>query len=727
MRSESVWRMLARHTRADAALIVLTAVVVALVTVMVALLPAVQRDAANDAVRAAAEQPGSSAIVSVPISRDFEQRRVLWPDTGKESRHLASKVAQALPSAFTDPVTTIVSPALGAGHVDNIDASLRFAYIDAGEGAEQVVWATGRAPQATATAIGLVNDRMAQPVVEVGLSSATAAMWDVAAGGELELEGADFSVITVRVTGTFDQVPPAGEFVSHLMKPNVVHGGDARVAGVALLSEESLPFARYVLPPGALDRTFIASPRIGAVTAQSAPSLVADMRALATARDAFDMPDQMPSLRTSVDTALEQALAGVRDSAARMAVVLAGVLVTAALLLVLGARELVDRRTRTLSLLRSRGVGVPAVGGVFAVESAVVAVVGVVLAGVVVAALGATTVGVRPELSGSMWAPAIAAALAPPVLAMATVLWGAAASGGGAVAASRLGGDRRARRRGVLRASGEILVVALAVVAAFTLRSRGAESAANSIGADAPVLAAPTLAAVVAGLLAVRLLPLVQRVAVALARRGTGAVALLAATKSGLAPLATTTVVVATVMLVVTAWSRPVAGAVADAAAGAVADAVPDAVAQPLAAAESLTSSSALVALAGMSVLAVVVVGAGGRRRSALGLTRVRVLGMAAGPARQAGAFAVAWPIAVAAVVAVVSGTVIAAVVLGVGLDQRVGLVGSTGGVAWLHWWPVLWPLVLGVLAGLVAAVPSTRDRAHSGARRSLGEQMRAY
>src|SRR5690606_32232082 len=116
----------------------------------------------------------------------------------------------------TDPVTTIVSPALGAGHVDNIDASLRFAYIDAGEGAEQVVWATGRAPQATATAIGLVNDRMAQPVVEVGLSSATAAMWDVAAGGELELEGADFSVITVRVTGTFDQVPPAGEFVSHL-------------------------------------------------------------------------------------------------------------------------------------------------------------------------------------------------------------------------------------------------------------------------------------------------------------------------------------------------------------------------------------------------------------------------------------------------------------------------------------------------------------------------------
>jgi putative ABC transport system permease protein len=515
----------ARQARADAWPLSVGVVVVALVAFVTAVVPRLANQVSADEIHAAFADAGPRAdvVVSIPLSESLDEPRPLWADTAGSATFDAGKLAAGLPDVFAAPVTSIISSELKAGVVDGRPGRLRFAFVNQ-EGASGVVWLSGRAPQATATMEDVASSYGKAFPVEVALSAAVAAALEVTDGQILHLTDSDGAPLDVPVTGIFAPVDlgnAAWGVVPTLVTPKVVKGAEGRVELSAMVTAGSLPFARLALTPGAFSCQDTFRVRPDKLDASNAASVATAVRGRVAGPDGFGITGATLSVYTRLDVVLDSALARIRSASAQASLILAGVLASAASVLLLSAGLVVQRRSAVLANQRARGASLPAIGRGLAWESIALAAFGegggLAVAGLVVP--GAMSWGwIAPSL--------VLAAVAGPALGVRS-----AARTSAPPPALRLDPRSRAKAAAARRVAFEAAVVLLTVGAFAALRARGVTASGSTLGADVVVLAAPALAAGTVALVSLRLLPPLRRWARRAATRTRGAATVLAAAR----------------------------------------------------------------------------------------------------------------------------------------------------------------------------------------------------
>lgn len=206
---------------------------------------------------------------------------------------------------------------------------------------------------------------------------------------------------------------------------------------------------------------------------------------------------------------------------AQMSLMIAGVFGIAGAVLLVLSRLIVTRRVGELALERARGASIASIAARALVESVVLAVVGVAI-GVALATIWMP----GPVLDTVPLILVIAVAVSAPALhSIASVR---AAWSGRRQPANRADRDRvesRGRQRRIVL---ELAIIALAVAALVSVRSRGLVSARTD-GTDPLLACAPLLLAVAVSIIVVRIFPPVVRAISALAARGRGVLGVLGA------------------------------------------------------------------------------------------------------------------------------------------------------------------------------------------------------
>ena len=408
--------------------------------------------------------------------------------------------------------------------------------------ADHVRYVEGRPPTATVTTkdgIGpeQVND---VPVYETGVSKDTAQRFGLAVGDEIQLTGDPGDPLLGRspgdvyafttITGIYDVPNPDDDYWFN--DPLPIHPVIR-----ALSAETQLLDAVLLVDPAVHERLADEARKIerslgyswryafdtGAVTASNAPALATAFRRLNVLYPSPNITVSSPvALRTGLLPILDGFQASWAAAQSILAVTALGpalvAIATLGLIAVLAAR----RRRATMALARSRGATARQVVWPVVLEGLIVALPAAAIA--VAGALSIVAVGpTRPSVA----AAAVVVAVAVAVL-VATVAPIARSTG-----PDRREGDPATGRPGGRRLVLETLVVALAIGGAWLLRQRGIATTAAGVqgrpaGFDPLIAAVPALVGIAAGIVAVRLFPLLMRAASAIGRRRRGLVALLA-------------------------------------------------------------------------------------------------------------------------------------------------------------------------------------------------------
>jgi len=536
----------ARQARADAWPLSVGVVVVALVASLTAVVPRLATEVSTDeiATAVAGAGPRADVVVSIPFSEGYDIPRPLWADTASGAKYDAGQVAKGLPDVLATPITAIVSSELTTANVNGQPGRLRFAYVER-EGGAGVVWVSGKAPVASATLDDVASSGEKAYPVQVALSADVAAALEVTDGQILHLTDADGAALDVPVTGIFapvDPADPAWGVVPTLVTPKMVSGSAGRVEMSAMVTAGSLPFARRALPPGVFSCRYTLRVVPDRLNASNAEAVATAVRARVASPDGFGLTFESPSVITRLDVVLDSALAQIQSATAQASLILAGVLVTAAMVLLLSAGLVVQRRSGVLAHQRAHGASLPVIATSLVVESvaltALGATIGLVAAGLLV-----------PGPTPWAWVvpPLVFATIAGPALGVR-----AAARSASPPPALRLDPRSGVRAAAARRIAFELTVLVLTIGAFAALRSRGVSASGSTIGADAVVLAAPALAAGAIALAMLRLLPPVWRWVARAAERTRGAAPVLAAARISTPGLPLAALVLATSLFTAT-------------------------------------------------------------------------------------------------------------------------------------------------------------------------------
>lgn len=266
--------------------------------------------------------------------------------------------------------------------------------------------------------------------------------------------------------------------------------------------------------------------------AEVAGQVAAELESLAV-----DAGDLLPpyvvggaSVSTDLDDVLATYTAASRSAVAQMSVPTVGTAGVVALVLVLLARLVVERRRPVLELERARGAAVGTVVLRLAVEALLVTA----------AAVAVALAALHWLLPGTTSLPGLVAVVAAATLA--SPLWGGRlarrAWSGSRAPANRRDRIRLVRRRAAARVVGEVSVLLVAAAAAEALRSRGLLQT-TTLDADPFLGAAPLLVALAAAVLALRVYPWPVVAAGLVVRRSRGALGVVGMSRArrALAPL----------------------------------------------------------------------------------------------------------------------------------------------------------------------------------------------
>lgn len=539
------WISLAlRRLRRDLAASIGLALLV-LVTALVA--AAAPRVLASRADQAVTEQVGAAR--SADRSIVLQERTVLQAvpqDPLAAVRDAGARLEATLPASVRDLVSeTAVVVESGRFRVDKRTTDAAFVRLRIQEGVEPyLAYVAGRPPTGTVTTRDNVGPEAVDgvPVYEVAISAATAARFGIALDEVVPLKAdatdaingrrQDALPVFVRITGIYEV--PAPDDDVWLNDPQL-----AQPVIRALSAEIQLLDAALVLAPdayGALvdhtrfEATLQVSHRIfldtGRITGRSVPALVADLQRLRVLYPSANVTSAAAvAMRTGLPDILARHQARWTAAESILAVLALGPALVAAATLALVAILAARRRRLTLSVARSRGASplqvlVPALveGSLIAIPSAIVAIL--------------TAVAMVPSghLLHTVLAAGVTAVVAIGVV-VATVVPVARAQGPAVRPGERTVGHRLGGRRVV----GELLVVGLAIVGAVLLRGRGVRGSGASgtvVEFDPLITAVPALVGLAAGLLAIRLYPLLMGFAARLGRRRRGLVAMLAARRA---------------------------------------------------------------------------------------------------------------------------------------------------------------------------------------------------
>ncbi|MGC5307640.1 FtsX-like permease family protein [Micromonospora zamorensis] len=521
------WPSIRGRGRTDAGPLLLTAAVIAAVTLLVGAVPALLRAAADDAVQNTVRRAGQTSNVLVHANWERDDGptggRVRMPRLAEEVDDFRAQATYALgpdlDAALLPPVAAVDGPILSITG-GSVPRTFQFTYLAGDLGGPDLTWIAGSPPGPTVSDEYVETPYDGPPwPVQVGLSEEDATALDLGPGDRIPVRDGQGRDKDVRISGIYraaDSDDPAWRLAPALLRP--VPGADGvgvtRFAG--LLSRESLPDARLAVDEDQLRRTVHFAPVPDALTWDATAALASQVVKLKAASGSSSDRGQTLKWESQLDTALRDARTRNSAAFAQAAVLLTGVLTATALVLLLAADLLVRRRTPVLSAARQRGAALPDLGTELIIESTVVS-------------LSAAAVGLalaRAAAPGVSWTWAVpvvlAGAVAGPIF--------------GTLAAARASRDRRqpanpAARRWI-RATGQLrraaveAAVLIAAVAAFvTLHQRGLLPVASD-GDTAELtgdlilpISALTLGALVGALVLLRLLPLGARIALRQALR----------------------------------------------------------------------------------------------------------------------------------------------------------------------------------------------------------------
>ncbi len=550
-------RLVLASARTTRGLTLLTALVVAVTTALVTMLPALtdraSRDWLGESLRRAPVM-GRSVLVTLPtgigagfpggdpaapFARVATSVQRLW---GPETSQLYGPVR---PMAATNDAQPLAPTPQGVVRSGQLVLTPAFE--------SRVRWTAGRAPRPSAERHVLppapaTEDLSVQtagpglpdpatlppetiPTLEVGLSTVAADSWGTKVGERWTMPAASGTATRLHllVSGIYEPTDPRDDLWQWM----------PQLAGISLIEEGGAnggvqPAVGLVLSPDVHQQVVAISALSNTVNYSwtwrvddrrvrpaDLPALTSGLARVASAPS--EVTDGAVSVRSTLSGTLSSWRDGVRATRLVDGTVTTGLLVLAAALAVLLARLRTERRRRDDDLLRSRGASMSRLGLLAALDVSMPVVLGAAL-GWGVAAL--TTQSVLPP----WWALGLAAAA---VLAHvgATVL-GARDRGRGQR------GGRLARVGAASRLAPVLALVALAVLAVITVRQRPAEPttprddlitagraaqlSTGDITPDPLVQAVPALVAVVVGLLLLALVRAASSVAARIVDRRPG-------------------------------------------------------------------------------------------------------------------------------------------------------------------------------------------------------------
>ena len=408
---------------------------------------------------------------------------------------------------------------------------------------EHVEWVAGEAPGAPTQSVtvpipvleGSAPLQRRLDVVPVALAEETAALWGVEVGDRFDLTAANFQRGSdedgvVEVAGVFRPLDPRAAFWAadgRMLGTAPVPGFDGGVIsqGALLAGEESYAALSQAFQPmpvraeapettSAFEHTWRYRLDAESVTAADAQVLRDGVARLRSAPGGWD--GDPPTVATGLSSVLDGYAQDVRVAAVLTLFAGAGVAALAAVTLMAGVLALLRLRAGELRLLVARGMSRRQLGGLLAGDVLVRVLPAALAASAAVMLLAGTLVG-----SGSVpprtWVLVGVVAAAPVVLAV----W--VARGAHLDAGRRDGRRVPAGRRAVL----ELAVLVMAVLLVLQLRGRAGTIAAGT--ADEVAALVPAVTGLAAGLVVLRVLPLLGRAVATLARRGRGATTLFAA------------------------------------------------------------------------------------------------------------------------------------------------------------------------------------------------------
>ena len=466
----------------------------------------------------------------------IDERRIAWTTdaldrVGQRGAALEDEMPDTIRSLFRDTSFVVESPRWLVFTPGKPKSTVRFR-VQPGA-AERVRIVEGRLPVGDAGTVAVptrvAGETREVAAFEVALSVETAARLALEVGETVALvadvddrlaAGHLEDAAAIVVVGTFEVADLADPFWiddAALATPAVreISSDNAFYDATVLLGDaayEPLMFstAPTELPMRYTWRWFVDPDRFEGETADA---LLVELRRLEAQYPASIGPatyvEPKVTMRTGLRRLVETQRAGWRSAESALTVAGIGPALVAAAAVALVALLAAQRRRAALALARGRGASGWQVVGAIVFEGLLVCLP----AGIVAIGLAAAVLPGGPPL------PTILAAGAVVVLTIALLVWvsfprvAGIGSGGTRSAAA----TRTARPR---RLAAEILVIGLAVGGMVLLRERGVRGASSSAeleAADPFIAAVPALAAVAAGLIAIRLFPLPMRLLAALA------------------------------------------------------------------------------------------------------------------------------------------------------------------------------------------------------------------
>ena len=366
-----------------------------------------------------------------------------------------------------------------------------------------------------------------QGVVEAALPLPAAAAAGFEAGQEITVAGRlDGAPVRVRVTGLFQLNDPFGDrWASEQLLSRGIETGEFTTYGPLMVPRETF-LARFATHVSA---TWTAVPDLRALTRAQLRPLAAGVTGLAAALTTGGCANctattRLPEMLTQLDTAALVARS-------TMLIPVLQLLLLAAYALMLTARLLADHRRMEVALLRSRGAGTVALAALAGGEALLVAVPCALVApflGPPLLALvntlpwiAASGVRLTPAADLGTFLISIGVALASAVLLMLPALTGARRT----YVEEQTSRGRAGGRGLIQRAGADLGLLVVAALAIWQLQHYGAPvtaTTAGELGIDPLIVSGPALALLAGGMLGLRLVPRVSRLAERLTTRRPG-------------------------------------------------------------------------------------------------------------------------------------------------------------------------------------------------------------
>ncbi|MGC4175580.1 FtsX-like permease family protein [Demequina sp.] len=395
----------------------------------------------------------------------------------------------------------------------------------------EVTLVDGRLPDAPPSPSDVTTPGATVPPTEVAISQEVADALEIGIGYQTQVSTSVGESLILEVVGIVEPADPEADVWEHFPEftaPLVADegAGPGLRRGTIMMSEET-----YDGVSSALRTPFPGTVRIqidpDAMTLDLAKGVASEVSTLSADAKALTGPE-MDGVNIVVKTGLDEALseypARARAALAQMSVIIAGVVSVAAVVIALMAALVLTRRQNDIALERARGASVLSIGLRLLVEALLMTGVGLA-AGIILTSVFAPQASLS---SGLLWVVALAAALSSPVLGslQARGMWT-----GRREAANRQDRAKVAKAKRARRLTLEALTIVIAAAAVVSLRGRSVLQNVTQ-GIDPFLAAAPVLIALAVVVIVIRLYPAPMAVIQFFAKRTRGVAGVISLAKA---------------------------------------------------------------------------------------------------------------------------------------------------------------------------------------------------